>query len=226
MPVADLSGPIYTGMWNNGAPFPDFVLRPVPQPPWVAKRVYCDIFEGLHGQTGTYLETPAHWTGEGAMLDALPAARLYEMPCAVLRLPPADFTVGGRRPITLEQVEAALARVPAVPPGQALLVSTGWGTRWRAPDYCAAAPYFTRAAMERLIALRPFLLGCDSPLWENREAPQNFFADFYAADILLLAPLVGLEELPPRVRLTALPLAIADTCCAPCRAVAVWDNCI
>ena len=61
--IIDVSGPIYDGMWNYEPPFPNFVLKPLPEVPWVKGRVYCEIFEGLHSQTGTYLETPAHYFG-------------------------------------------------------------------------------------------------------------------------------------------------------------------
>ena len=61
MKVYDLTGPIQDGMWGYEPPFPAFHLKPLPQPEWVATRVYCEIFEGIHSQTGTYLETPAHF---------------------------------------------------------------------------------------------------------------------------------------------------------------------
>lgn len=58
--VIDITGPIQEGMWNYEPPFPVFHRSPLPQVPWVDAPVYCDIFEGIHSQTGTYLETPAH----------------------------------------------------------------------------------------------------------------------------------------------------------------------
>ena len=63
MKVYDITGQIRDGMWNYEPPFPTFHLTPLPQPEWVNSRVYCEIFDGIHSQTGTYLETPAHFYG-------------------------------------------------------------------------------------------------------------------------------------------------------------------
>ncbi len=205
-------------MWGNGSPFPDVCVRPVPQPPWVRKTVYCEIFDGMHSQTGTYLETPAHWFGDTYLLDDVPLERLADIPCTVLSLDPEPFLGGGRVKITEEAVVRALQAAGPVPPGTALLVRTGWGRFWRDERFTRDAPYFSAAAMRRLIACRPFLLGCDSPLWESREDPQGFFPDFYAADILMLAPVVLPEGLPAHGTLTALPIRVEGTSCAPCRA--------
>ena len=53
-----------------------------------------------------------------------------------------------------------------------------------------------------------------------RNQYNNLFPLFYAGNILMLAPLVGVEKVPvSRVKLTALPLNIPGTSCIPCRAV-------
>ena len=214
----DITGPVYTGMWGNGAPFPDLRVRPVPQPPWVGKTVYCEIFDGMHSQTGTYLETPAHWFGDTYLLEDVPLERLTDRRAAVLKLDPRDYTGGGRRRITREALSRALEAAGGCAPGEALLVRTGHGAYWREERFITEAPYFSREAMELLIAQRPFLLGADSPLWESREDPQGFFPAFYAADILMLAPVVLPEALPAHALLTALPIRVEGTSCAPCRA--------
>ncbi len=215
----DITGPVYTGMWGNGEPFPDVRIRPVPQPEWLAKSVYCEIFDGMHSQTGTYLETPAHWFGsESYNLSEVPLERLTDIPATVLKLRPSDYLGGGRRMITRDAAAQALDAAGGIHPGEAILISTGHGAYWRDARFTSEAPYFSRGAMELLIRQRPFLLGADSPIWESRENPQGFFADFYAADILMLAPVILTEELPAHVLLTALPLRVEGTSCAPCRA--------
>ena len=35
MKLIDLSGPIYTGMWSYGDPFPEFKLVDIKEPEWV-----------------------------------------------------------------------------------------------------------------------------------------------------------------------------------------------
>ena len=123
--------------------------------------------------------------------------------------------------MTVEQIDAAIAEAGEIHPGMAILVGCGWGEHWDASHYVSQGAYFTKQAMERLISLRPFLLGTDFPAWECREDPQNLFDDFYAADILMLAPVINLEQLPEKkdLKLTVLPLKIDKTCCTPCRAV-------
>ena len=75
-------------------------------------------------------------------------------------------------------------------------------------------------AMERLAEKRPFILATDLPRWENLEQPEGIFPIFYAADILMLAPLVIPEDIQEDgLSLTVLPLRVTDTCCAPCRAI-------
>ena len=73
--------------------------------------------------------------------------------------------------------------------------------------------------MNWLLSKKPFIIGSDSPRW-NTWRNRRGSSDFYAADVLMLAPMVKLEEVPfVRCRLTALPLKVSNTCCAPVRVV-------
>ena len=149
--------------------------------------------------------------------------RLVSIPCVVLNLPELDTPGEERTPITAEML-AACPGAEDIQPGDAVLIGTGWGKYWMDPCYLDASPYFTYDAMEYLVKKQPFLLGTDFPRWESFEHPQNLFPLFYAADILMLAPLVGLEKISAtRVKLTALPLNIPGTSCIPCRAVVTED---
>ena len=216
--VLDLTGPIYTGMWSYGEPFPQVTVRPLPTVSWVRYPIYAEIFDGMNSQCGTYLETPAHLLGDRSYpLSAVSVERLFEMPAVVLKLELPE--AGPCAPITRQALEAAPG-VDRICPGDALLLCTGWGERWRAPDFVEHSPFITREAMDFLIGKKPFLLGSDFPRWDNLASPQGFWQDFYAADILMLAPLCNLTQAPTTGgRLTALPLRVEETCCAPCRAV-------
>jgi len=212
--IWDLTGEIYTGMWNYEPPFPEVEVKPLPKVDWVKTEVYCDIFAGLHSQSGTYLETPMHLLGDASYpLGEVPIEKLVGMDAVVLQLP-AISPNGTRSPITREMLE-----VFDIPEGVAVLVSTGWGRFWKEPFYLNESPYFTYDAVEYLVSQKPFLLGTDFPRWENLEHPQGFFPMFYDGDILMLAPCINLEKLPTRGKLTALPLRVDTTCCAPARAV-------
>jgi kynurenine formamidase len=63
MRVIDITGQIYEGMWNYEEPFPKFEMEPLGEVEWAKTEVFCEIFKGMHSQTGTYLETPAHFYG-------------------------------------------------------------------------------------------------------------------------------------------------------------------
>lgn len=223
MKVYDITGPIQDGMWNYEPPFPAFHLKPLPQPDWVSSRVYCEIFEGIHSQSGTYLETPAHFYGNDNcyLMSDVPVERLLSIPCVVLNLPGMDEP-GEERPAITAELLAACPGAADIRPGDAVLIGTGWGKQWMQPHFLNASPYFTYDAMRWLVDKKPYLLGTDFARWENFEQPQNLFPLFYSGDILMLAPLVNLENITAtRVELTVLPLNIPGTSCTPCRAVVV-----
>lgn len=225
--VIDITGLIDKGMWNYEDPFPTIEIKPLPPIPWLGgQTVGCEIFEGLHSQSGTYLETPAHYYGNGnsyALID-VPIDKLIDVPCVVLNLGLWDMDPSsGRRPITVKDLEGC-TNANQIQEGDAVIVGTGWGRYWFHPDNLKYAPYFTKEAMDWLIAKKPFILGSDSARWECLERPQNFFGDFYAADILMAGPFINLEACTAaRSRLTILPLKLPVTSCAPSRAVIVED---
>jgi kynurenine formamidase len=129
----------------------------------------------------------------------------------------------GRRGITVADLEGCF-NAKDIREGDAILVGTGWGRYWFHPDNLTYAPYFTKAAMDWLIAKKPSILGSDSARWENLEKPQGFFDDFYAANILMAAPFVDLEKCTAaRCHLTILPLKISKTSVAPARAIIVEE---
>ena len=217
--MIDITGVIYDGMWDYEPPFPNINIKPLPEVPWVENKVYCEIFDGLHSQTGTYLETPAHFLGDKSYpLIDVSIERIHDVDAVVLKL--SGFEAGkGRQPITAEMLQAC-SQASLIKPGDALLVSCDWGRYWREPFYLSESPYFTLDAMRWLIGKKPGILGSDTPRWENLDDLQGFFPEFYDADILMLAPCVNLEKAEERkMKLSALPIKVEKTSCAPCRAV-------
>ena len=85
MKVTDITGPIQEGMWNYEAPFPKFGMKPLDKVPWLENDVYCEVFEGLHSQTGTYFETPAHYFGndKSYLVADIAVEKLYQIPCLI-----------------------------------------------------------------------------------------------------------------------------------------------
>ncbi len=221
--VIDITGEIRDGMWNYEFPFPEYHIKPLPEVPWVTTKVYCEIFDGLHSQTGTYLETPAHFYGpeKSYNLIDVPVEKLFDIPCVLIMIDGLDSISGSRKAITAKMLEKALGE-RTIPEGCALVVGCGWGKFWFDKDYLDASPYLTLDAMEWLVSKKPFILATDFPRWENLQSPGGIFPVFYAADILMLAPVVNLENVDSsceNLKLTVLPIKASGTSCTPCRAV-------
>jgi kynurenine formamidase len=176
------------------------------------------------GQTGTYLETPAHFLGykESYPLIDVGIDKLVNISTYVIKLELGDLhEIGGRKAITrdklVENVDQDLLKGC-----DAILVSTGWGENWKSENFVEASPFLKYDAMDFLIESKPFILGADSPMWENVEKPEGFFPKFFNANILMLAPCVNLETISEEVvALTVLPLKVERACVVPCRAVAI-----
>lgn len=224
MIITDVTGKIENGMWNYEAPFPQFNLKPLPQPEWVDIRVWCEIFEGIHSQTGTYLETPAHFYGpeKSYNLDKVDIATLCDVPVCHLKLN-IEYNGKERTKITAEMLEKALGN-REIKEKSAIIVSCGHGKKWFDEDYLDSSPFISYEAMEWLVSKKPYILGSDLPRWENLEKPEGIFPLFYAANILMLGPLCNLENVGvEKAFLTVLPINITKTSCAPCRAIIKED---
>ncbi len=223
--VTDITGVIDHGMWNLAPPFTDIHIVPFPPISWMGNKSFgLEYFEGMHSQTGTYLETPAHYYGnQGSyLLTDVPVERLYNIPCVVLNL--GLWTPDrskGRQPITRDRLQSC-SNAGAIQPGDAILIGTGWGRYWMEPETMNCAPYLTKGAMDWLLEQRPVLLGGDFPQWDTAENPQGFFEAFYSANVLMGGPFVNLERIGPgRCNLTILPIKVCHTSCAPARAIIV-----
>ena len=108
--IIDITGLIDKGMWNYELPFPEVNIVPLPPIPWLDNvTIGAEIFEGVHSQTGTYLETPAHFYGNdnSYLLIDVPAEKTYEVPCVILNLGMWEMDIEkGRRAITVADLEA------------------------------------------------------------------------------------------------------------------------
>lgn len=219
MKIYDVTGKIKNGMWCYGDPFPEYDCTPLVQPEWVKAKVWCEVFGGMNSQTGTYLETPAHYLGpeKSYLLEDLPIEKLIDVRVSLIKLDPALF--GGKRIAITDGMLKEAANGLDIRPGDALLFSCGWGGRWFDSSYLAESPYLTYSAVEWLTEKKPFILGSDIARWDTVPVSQGFWDLFYNSNILMLAPLVGLENVGTKgLKLTVLPINVADTSCAPCRA--------
>ena len=79
--------------------------------------------------------------------------------------------------------------------------------------------------MDYLLSLRPALIGADLPRWDSLDNPQGFFGRFFAQDVLLLAPVMNLEQFGETTgRLIVFPLPIRGACASPCRAMLMGNG--
>ncbi len=220
MQLIDITGPIYTGMWSYEAPYPQVKIEPIPQPPWVEAAVYANLITGLSTQTGTYLETAAHINPDAICLDVIELRDLFLRETVIINVAARSEA---RQPITQEELETSLGDF-VIKPQTAIIVGTGWGQYWHEDFYLSAAPYFTSEAMDWLLSMSPFLIGADSPRWDNLKSPQGFWENFFDSGTLLLAPVINIEQVKARTcRLIVLPLKLTGTSAAPSRAVLVIE---
>jgi kynurenine formamidase len=224
MKVIDISGPIHTGMWSYADYYPDFELSAV-EFEFGGEKYSVDVFKGMHAQTGTYIESPQIFEGgrKGGLNDTVPLEKLFHIDAYVLQVPHDSLAVKDGRPfISLDDITKA--EKEQIPEGAAILVGTGYGKNWDSGDYIQKAWFFSREALYHLIDKKPFLIGGDSPVWENEVNPEGAFDRFYKAGILLFAPCVNLEKVSGfRVKLTILPIKIMKAGVCPVRAVLVEE---
>lgn len=209
----DITGPIYKGMWTYGTPYAPFLTEQIPPVDWVAYPTYSQNIS-LCVQTGTYLETAAHLFPGMRTIDELEPQDLF-LETHLIELIPK----GPGEMITGDEVGALAGDIPA---GAAVLVCTRWGSRWDDPRFLADSPWFSADAMDRILSLRPALVGADLPRWDNLGEPQGFFERFFRQDVLLLAPLMNLERWGARTgKLIVFPLPIRGASASPTRAMLV-----
>lgn len=166
---------------------------------------------------GTHVDSPAHFLPGGKTLHDFPLERF--MTSAVVW--PVDRGAGEAIPAS----DLVAAR-PAVAPGEAVLLCTGWGAKWGTPEY-GDHPHLSEAAARWLVDQGIGLLGMDvmTPDCPVAARPAGYAHPIHhlllGADVLIVENMVGLEPLAGRrVELHALPIRLDADDGAPVRAVA------
>jgi kynurenine formamidase len=167
----------------------------------------------LCGNTSTYLDSPFHLLRDGADLAALPLDRLAGLDGIVV-----DVSGSHRRPIGPSML------APYDVAGQAVLIRTGWDTRWGSDDYHRGHPFLTAGAARLLVASGAVLVGIDGPNVDDTDDPKRpAHAALLSAGIGICEHLTGLDALPGSgFRFTAVPPKIAGFGTFPVRAYATW----
>jgi arylformamidase len=167
------------------------------------------------GNTGTYLDSPYHRYADGPDLAGLDLSTLVGLRTEVFHL--RDGWSADRRGI---DATALAGRDLA---GSAVLVDTGWSSRFGTEEYGTGAPHLTRDAAEHLVAAGVALVGIDSLNIDDTESggERPVHSHLLAAGIHVVEHLTNLAAVPPSgARFTAAPPAIEGFGTFPVRAFA------
>lgn len=161
--------------------------------------------------TGTYVDTPSHYYADGADLAQVPLAALADLPGIVIRCGPSG-------PITADALDGYELG------GRAVLLDTGWSSRFGLPGYAEAdAPFVSAGAVELLVERGAALVGIDSINIDDRADPARpAHVGLLRAGIPIVEHLTNLSQLPPAgFRFTAAPPMVSGMATFPVRAFAI-----
>jgi len=217
MPVFDLSHPLRPGMPSYpGLPEPKFhVLLKHGQPPLHANYASGTSFQiaayEFGGNTGTYVDAPFHRHPDGMDFASLPLQKLVDLP-GLLIDGPHDGPIHAQHFADLEVN------------GRAVLVHTGWASRWD-EDYFHSGPYLTATAAEHLAMAGAALVGIDCANIDNMQDPARpAHTILLAAGIPIVESLCDLEQLAGKqFRFFAAPPAVHAGTSFPVRAFAIAE---
>ena len=166
----------------------------------------------LVGNTGTYVDSPAHRYKKGADLSAVPLDRLADLPGLIVRVP-AGVTAIDRSHLATFDVA-----------GCAVLVHTGWDRHFGTEAYGAGDhPYLTGDAADWLITENAAAVGIDSVNIDGTGTGERpVHTALLAAGIPVVENLTRLADLPRSgFRFHAVPPRVAGVTSFPVRAYAV-----
>jgi kynurenine formamidase len=165
--------------------------------------------------TGTYVDAPAHRFAGQADLADLPLERLADLPICLVRpnLRDGDRAIGQS---IFESLDLS---------GHAVLVQTGWATRWGTDAYLSHNPFLTAEAASLLAERRPALVGIDSlNIDDTDDGRRPAHTALLAAGIPIVEHLCGLDALPANGgRFFAVPVMVKGMATFPVRAFAIVD---
>jgi kynurenine formamidase len=218
----DLTGKLENGLWSyRDLPgldtiVPDVSIETIAT---VKKNEFFASRITVASISGTYLEAGSHILEDGKTLDEY-GVEDFIKPATLIRLPKQ----AGKAMIGADLLET---HAPAnIPRGRALIVETGWWSRWNTPGFVLESPNFDRGAVQWLLDREPAICGFDITCLESSwsedvvEEKGGLLGMIFRQAALLLAPLVNLGQLRgTEGTLYCLPLHAAGTSGAPVRVV-------
>jgi len=167
------------------------------------------------GNTGTYLDSPFHRYADGRDLSELPLPSLAALEGVVIRTP-AGLRAVSRTLLSGHELD-----------GRAVLIHTGWDSRWGSDAYFDGHPFLTEDAAGYLVRCRAALVGIDSlNVDDAADGRRPVHTALLGGGIPVVEHLTGLERLPTTgFRFFAVPVKVRGLGTFPVRAFAVLDRC-
>ncbi|QNE35070.1 cyclase family protein [Leifsonia shinshuensis] len=214
--VVDLSHPIRAGLVTYpGLPAPvitPHLTREDSRERYAPGTEFAMDMITMIGNTGTYLDSPYHRYADGGDLASLDLSTLVGLRAEVFHL--EDAAERGIPASVFFDRDLA---------GTAVLLHTGWDTRFGTPAYATGAPYLTEAGAQHLADAGVTLVGIDSLNIDDTESGGSRPAHsiLLAHGIHVVEHLTRLGDLPARgARFTAAPPAVEGFGTFPVRAFA------
>lgn len=166
--------------------------------------------------TGTYVDAPFHRFEHGTDIARLPIERLANLPGLYVdargRGRALDAELFGQKGSNME--------------GRAVLIGTGWDSKWRVPGYGTGHPFLTRSAAERLVSARAALVGIDSlNIDDTADLSRPAHTLLLEAGIPIVEHLTRLDQLSGRpFRFFAVPAPFVGMGSFPVRAFAILSE--
>lgn len=163
----------------------------------------------LVGNTGTYIDSPFHRYSDGIDVSELPLHRLVGVPGIVVE---AGGAIG---PSAFTDRDIA---------DKAVLIMTGWDSRFGHADYVGDHPHLTEDAARAVVAGNPAVVGIDSSnIDDTTQGHRPAHSLLLKAGIPIVEHLTRLERLPEApFEFFAIPAPVAGMTSFPVRAVARW----
>lgn len=159
---------------------------------------------------GTYLDSPFHRYPDREDLSQVPLEHVAGLRGLVL-----DAPLPPGRAVHPDCDSSQLS-------GAAVLIRTGWDTRWGKESYWEPGPYLAEDFLDFLVRAKPALVGVDFWNVDNTEDPSRpAHTRLLGAGVLIVEHLANLRALPTSgFRFYAVPLRIVRGASFPVRAFA------
>ena len=180
----------------------------------------------LNEHTGTHVDAPAHFIGEGNMhvrIDKLPL-QSFMGPYVKIDL----SSIGAMGEVTAEHIADWEAKHGEITAGDIVLIDLGWAQYWKKrPDdktYVTDWPGLSRSAAEFLVRKQVKMIGVDTisiDRYGTEEYPAHY--TLLGNGILIMENLNNLQQIAERGYFITLPLYIKDGSGSPIRAIALFE---